>query len=90
MGAAEMIPGFNAEDGAMKFIVRVLCSIQTAMALMEIEFASSAAMQDIFLKFHVVYFVLASYTMKEIGGKGANFTIPGIIALFLIGSIVAK
>ena len=75
LGPSAMVPSFNPEDAATKFFLRsILCPIWIGLGLYELEYADNAATQDIFTKYHVLINVLSVWTMKEIGGKGKNFS----------------
>jgi hypothetical protein len=60
------------------------------LGLLEIEFASSTAAQDIFTKYHFLASAVTLWTCKELGGKGMDWFSPGLITIFLVGSLVAK
>jgi hypothetical protein len=85
-----MIPGFNGDNGTTKFIMRFLASIMLGLGLYEIEHASSKPTQEIFTKYHILCSALTIWTIKELGGTGLHWLAPGIVTLFLVGSIVAK
>ena len=70
--------------------MRFLAAVMVGLGWYEIENASSTATQEIFTKYHVLCSALTLWTMKELGGKGMHWFCPGVVTLFLIGSIIAR
>ncbi|KAL9186824.1 hypothetical protein ACHAXT_010544 [Thalassiosira profunda] len=91
LGAETFLPGFDAGNGTMKFMLRMLCGLWIGMGLLEIELNDSDAIKDIFFKYHAFLAPVTLWTAKENGYEGINgWGGPVMIALFLLGHFVGK
>lgn len=90
LGPTALIPGFNPQDDAMKFVARFSSVIMLSRGLMEIEFSTSEVAQGIFIKIISLMQVITIWTSVEIGAKGIQWIVPALPAIFIIGFLVGK
>ncbi|KAL3922152.1 MAG: hypothetical protein SGARI_006519, partial [Bacillariaceae sp.] len=86
VGPTALLPGFHAGGGksALVYVTRFLGGVMAGLGLAEMEFCGSAAMQDIFTKYHVVTAALLILTTHAMGGEGMAWLYAALVSLFAI------